>query len=362
MLHEKPGDYPDKILFIVTLLLTAIGIVMIYGPSAIISERLYKTSNMFLFKQFIGVIIGLSLMWIISKVDIYNLKRPSISIGLLITSILLLILVLIPKIGKEANGARRWINLYLFTIQPSEIAKLSIIIYLADTLSRKQKNIDNFTQCLLPIITIVCIMAFLIKLEPDFGSMIILSIIVSIMLFTGGISFKYILPMIISSSGIILFWIIRDPLRWRRILSIWSGNYQLDQSLLALRFGGLLGVGLGNSRQKFFYLPEAHNDFIFAIIGEELGLIGTVLVLLLFIILIWRGVMIASRTNDLYQGLLATGIVTIIGLEASINMGVVMGILPTKGITLPFVSYGVSSLVVNLIAVGILLNISKSTG
>ncbi|MBI5206501.1 MAG: putative lipid II flippase FtsW [Candidatus Firestonebacteria bacterium] len=365
MFKEKTYSFPDRILLIDTFFLTIAGIIMIYSSSAILAERIYNVNYIFLAKQSIGMIIGFISLWYFFKIDIYDLKRFSVVI--LITGILLLVLVLIPQIGKKVNGARRWINLYFFNIQPSELIKLCIIIYLADVLSRKQKNINVFSKGILPILFIVGLIFILLKLEPDFGRIIIISAIIFIMLLVGGVAIKYLLSLIFIASCFMFLWLRHDPLRLERVLSFFNPGedplgvgYHLVQSLTALKIGGFMGVGLGNSRQKFFYLPEAHNDFIFAIIGEELGFIGTCVILILFAVFIWRGFKIAFKTEDLYQGLLATGITIMISVETIINMGVVMGIMPTKGTPLPFISYGVSSLITNMAAVGILLNVSRN--
>ncbi len=356
-------EYRDNVLLSVVVTITFLGIVMIYSSSSILAGRLYDTTYTFLLKQSLGGIIGGIAGYLVFKyVNIYDLQNRMISTGLLLLSIFLLVLVLI--IGKKVNGAKRWIDLYFVMLQPSEIAKLSLVIYVADFLSRKQKEINDGIRGLLPLLCIIGLELFLLRLEPDYGRMIILAMIICIMFIAGGMSLKYIFSILPVAGSVIGYLLMKDPIRVKRILDFWFGNipYQLKEALRALNFGGYLGVGLGNSRQKFYYLPEAHSDFIFAIIGEELGIIGTSIIVLLFLIIVWRGVKIAIRANNLYLGLLATGIVSMIGLEAIINICVVMGILPTKGTTLPFISYGGSSIVVNLIAIGLLLNISKNTG
>ncbi|MBI5417220.1 putative lipid II flippase FtsW [Candidatus Poribacteria bacterium] len=377
MLKDNSNPYPEHLLLIMTIILTFIGIVMIYSSGALRAEVLYDTSYMFLLKQSIGLVIGFIAMWFVSRVDIHAIKRYSLA--LLVITIALLVLVLV--VGRRINGAKRWLNLYFFTLQPSELARLTVTIYLADVISRKQKILNDFMHGLLPIIIILGVVLLLIQREPDLGRLVIISAISFIVLWAGGLKLRYIIPLVLIAVLLIGVWIIHDPVRSKRFLSSFEKkdqnekiasndsnakntnetNYQLKQSLKALQFGGLMGVGLGNSRQKFFYLPEAHNDFIFAIIGEELGIIGTGIVAILFFIFIWCGFTIASKSYDLFQELLAAGIVSMLGMEAIINMGVVIGLLPTKGTPLPFVSYGVSSLIVNLIAVGLLLNIARNS-
>lgn len=246
------------------------------------------------------------------------------------------------------------------------MAKLGVIIYLADFLSRKGPSINNFLQTLLPLLAVTGIVMGLVLLQPDLGAVIVLGSLTLILLFSAGIRYRYIAGLFALSIPLFYLLIYRVPYRWRRVkifLNPWQdprgSGFQIIQSFLALGSGGIFGVGLGMSRQKLFYLPEAHTDFIFSIIGEELGLVGTLSVTILFIVLIWQGMRIVFKTEDSFGRYLSLGIVSMIALEVIINIGVTIGALPTKGLPLPFVSYGGSALLFHMIAIGLLLNVAK---
>jgi len=287
---------------------------------------------------------------------------------LLFAALIGLLLVFVPHIGAKIRGSARWLRLGPVALQPSEFAKLAMVIFLADSLSRKQEKMKYFAIGFLPHMMIAGIFIALILKEPDFGTSMTLAGIVFIMLLVGGTRFTYILISFCLGIPAAVVMVLRDPKKFSRVLSFldpWKYGqdvgYQLKQSLLAIGSGCLWGMGPGQSRAKLFYLPDAHTDFILAIFSEELGFIGVLLIVALFTLLVYRGLLVALRAPDAFGSYLALGLTLLIALPACINMGVVSGILPTKGLSLPFLSYGGSSLLVNLLAVGILLNISSQT-
>ena len=287
---------------------------------------------------------------------------------ILFISLLLLILVLIPGIGVRIRSASRWIKFGPLVIQPSEFAKLAIIIFLAYSMARKQEKIRYFSIGFLPHIVVAGIFILLIEKEPDFGTAMALAGITFLMLFVGGTRLTHILLVFLSASPLVIYVILKNKMRLERVVTFmdpWKyaqeSGYQLVHSLYAIGSGGFWGLGIGKSREKLFYLPDSHTDFIFAILSEELGFLGVITVISLFAILIIRGLIISIRAQDNFGAYLALGLTALIGLQAAINMAVVSGLMPTKGLSLPFLSYGGSSLLVNMIAVGILLNISSSS-
>ncbi|MFC1807196.1 putative lipid II flippase FtsW [Candidatus Omnitrophota bacterium] len=351
-------------LFIVTLTLIAIGTVMIYSTSSIYAFESYGDSAYFLKRHIIFLVLGSLLAIAFMSVD-YAKFRKFIKPFLLL-SIFLLVAVFIPGIGKAAGGARRWISLGPISFQPSEIAKLALVFYTADVLARKQSDIGNFLHGFLPLMLILSFCVLLILLEPDLGTAVALTVLILILAFVAGVEIKHlfyvIMPGIVAFLGLILI----KPYRIKRVtafLNPWKdprgSGFQIIQSFIALGSGGLLGVGLGHSRQKLFYLPEAHTDFIFSVIGEELGLLGTLGVVALFVTFMWLGFRIAYSARDLYGQFLAFGLVTMIILQVLINIAAVTGTIPTKGLPLPFISYGGTSLVYSMASVGILLNIAR---
>jgi len=282
-------------------------------------------------------------------------------------SLLLLVLVLIPGIGRQVGGAKRWFRFGIISFQPAELAALALIIYVADFLSRKKDQLYDFWNGFLPPMIAMGVSVFLILLQPDLGSAMSLSVVIFIMLFIAGAQWKHLALVTLGMLPLLYILIFTVPYRRARILSFlnpWAdaqgSGFQIIQSQIALGSGKLFGLGLGQSKQKLFYLPAAHTDFIFSIIGEELGLLGTLVVVILFLFFILKIVKIIKSTSDKFGYFLAIGILFLITLKAAVNMGVSTGILPTKGLPLPFVSYGGSSLVLDLISVGILLNISRS--
>jgi cell division protein FtsW len=337
---------------------------MVYSASAIYAFKWLGDSLYYLKKEIIYCLIGLLAMvyWMNSD---YRLLRKYSRVFILV-SYLLLLAVFLPQIGREAGGARRWIQIAGFSFQPAEFAKLALIIYLADFLSRRQGVIKRFWRGFLPPLLVTAGIAGLILLQPDLGTAVLIVLGVFILFFVAGIRLRQILPIIGLSIPAFYFLVFRIPYRMKRILAYinpWQdprgAGWQIIQSYLALGSGGLWGVGLGQSRQKLFYLPQSYTDFMLAIIGEELGFIGTASIVILFILLIGEGIKIALKASDLFGGLLGFGIILMLALQAIIHIGVVSGAIPTKGLPLPFISYGGSSLIFSLIGIGIVLSIAK---
>ncbi len=352
-------------IFITVAALVAIGIVMIYSASAIYADSVMKDSLYYIKRHLIYIAIGLFMMLLAMSVDLNKMR--SMAKPIMLVSIFLLLIVLIPHIGSQASGARRWFKFGLLSFQPSEFAKIAIIIYMADFISRKEKVMKSFLYGYLPAIMALGGTVGLVLLEPDLGTAITISVITVIMLFAGGVRSLYILASFLASLPVLYALLFRVEYRRKRMmifLDPWSDKrgtgFQIIQSFVALGSGGLIGVGLGQSRQKLFYLPASHTDFIFSIIGEELGFIGTASVVILFGIFVWQGMKIVFKSAGTFERITALGIVSLVGIEAIINIGVTAGALPTKGLPLPFISYGGSGLIFHLMAVGILFNIAKT--
>jgi len=280
-------------------------------------------------------------------------------------SIALLVVVLIPGIGTEVNGSRRWLRFLGYSFQPSELARLALVLYLACSLYRKGEKIRTFSYGFLPYLLISGLMMGLIFIEPDMGGAVTMGAIMLLMLFVAGARFSYLAGIVLLSAPVIFYFLASTEYRWRRVMATinpWDywhdAGWQLVQSLLAFGNGGIFGVGLGEGRQKLFYLPDAHTDFILSVIGEELGFIGVAVVVALFVLIAVRGILVAVRSSTPFGAYLAFGITIMIVVPAIMNMMVVLGLLPTKGLVLPFVSYGGTALMVYLVAAGILMNVS----
>ncbi|MFC6331363.1 stage V sporulation protein E [Paenibacillus septentrionalis] len=360
----KARSAPDIWLLISILMILGIGLMMVYSASAVKAFHEFGDQFYFLKRQAIFAGLGLVSMLFLSRIH-YTMWKKWAPI-MLIVCFGLLLLVLIPGVGVVRGGARSWLGIGSFGIQPSEFMKLAMIIFLAKWLSIEQQKITHFTKGLLPPLGLVFLAFGLIMLQPDLGTGAVMVGASMILIFTAGARLIHLggLAMI----GVVGFvgLIIAAPYRLKRITSFldpWSdplgGGYQIIQSLFAIGPGGLVGLGLGASRQKFSYLPEPQTDFIFSILAEELGFIGGATLILLFLIVVWRGVRTAISAPDTFGSLMAIGITSIIGVQVLINIGVVIGMMPVTGITLPLVSYGGSSLTLLLTALGILLNISR---
>lgn len=354
----------DFILLGALFVLCALGILMVYSTSSIYSLENYDDSSHFLKLHSIYLLLGFISLLFFMYVDYRFLKKLVYPLYLL--GLGLLILVLIPGIGKEVGGAQRWLVLSQFTFQPSEICKFILVLYLAHSLTKKKTKIDSFWVGFFSHIFIAGIYILLIFIEPDFGTASILITVVFIMLFVGNVPLRFLFLFGMISVAFAAFAILTKGYRMERVtafLDPWQdplgSGYQAVQSFVAFGLGGLYGTGLGDSSQKLFFLPQAHTDFIFSIIGEEFGFIGVVIVLLTFFLVLIRCVRISLRAPDSFSSYLVFGIVVLIIMQAGINMGVAVGLFPTKGITLPFISYGGSSLVSSLAAMGVVLSISR---
>ncbi|BDG35049.1 stage V sporulation protein E [Saccharococcus caldoxylosilyticus] len=355
---------PDFLLIILTFSLLAIGLIMVYSASAVWAEYKFHDSFFFAKRQLLFAGVGVIAMFFIMNIDYWTWRDWSKA--LLIICFVLLVLVLIPGIGMVRNGSRSWIGVGAFSIQPSEFTKLAMIAFLAKYLSENQKNITSFKRGLLPALALVFAAFGMIMLQPDLGTGTVMVGTCIAMIFVAGARISHFIGLGVLGLAGFAALILSAPYRIKRITSFlnpWEdplgSGFQIIQSLYAIGPGGLFGLGLGQSRQKFFYLPEPQTDFIFAILAEELGFIGGSLVLLLFSLLLWRGVRIALGAPDLYGSFLAIGIISMVAIQVMINIGVVTGLMPVTGITLPFLSYGGSSLTLMLMAIGVLLNISK---
>jgi cell division protein FtsW len=353
----------DFILLIVTLALVGVGIVMVYSTSAIIAGDRFGDPYYFLKRQGLYAGIGFVLMILMIFVPYRILKKFAYPI--LILSVLFLIAVLIPGIGHRAGGSMRWLKIQSFSFQPSEFAKLGLVIFLAYFLTKKDERIRSFSFGFLPTVLLSGLVIALVAREPDFGAALFLSTMVFLLMFVSGARVIYIVGAFIIAVPVVYYFLMNVGYRYKRLMSFirpWEDptgtSFQIIQSFLSFGSGGLFGLGLGEGRQKLFFLPAPHTDFIFSVIGEELGLVGAMVVVLLFFIFTVRGIHIGLSLEDKFASYLALGITLMISLQAVINMGVVLGLLPTKGLTLPLVSYGGTSLVTNLVGVGILLRLS----
>ena len=356
----------DIILFIAVISLIIFGLIMIYSASSIWANYKFNDSFKYVKQQALFTLIGIILMNMISKID-YNWYYKKTNI-ILSVCIFLLILVLIPGIGSIRNGSRSWFGIGAFGIQPSEFAKLGLIIFTAKYLSNNNKFLKNLKKGVIPILSVLFFIFGLIMLQPDFGTGMIIVVSILAMMFIAGVNIKFFIGLgLIGIFGIIGL-IAIAPYRMDRITSFinpWSDplgtGFQIIQSLYAIGPGGLLGQGFLNSRQKQFYLPEPQTDFIFSIISEEFGFLGVIIVVSLFLIILYRGIRIALNTKNEFSKYLAFGMIFQILIQAVMNLMVVIGLIPVTGVTLPFLSYGGSSLIISMISVGILLNISRSS-
>ncbi len=355
---------PDYILFCTVLSLLAVGIIMVYSSSAVSAYVNFNDSYYFLKRQLVWVFLGIFVMVTAMNID-YRVWRK-LALPVFAVTVILLILVLIPGLGRVVNGARRWLGFGSFYIQPSELAKLGMVLFSAEYLALRQDKMGSFVKGMLPLIVWLLVVFGLILKEPDLGTALSIAGTTFIMTFIAGAQIKHLVGLgFVGIIGVIAA-IIVEPYRLKRLLAFrnpWADplntGYHIIQSLYAIGSGGLFGVGLGRSREKFLYLPEPHTDFIFAIIGEELGLVGTVTVVILFFLLAWRGYRVALAAPDIYSSMLAGGITTMIVLQALMNIAVVTASMPVTGIPLPFISFGGSALIFTLCGVGILLNISR---
>lgn len=353
----------DALLYGTVIALIAFGVVMVYSASAVFASQQYGDAYFFLKRQGIFALVALPLIVAIARID-YHLYRPFTYP--LLAGVVGLMLVVVLGLGHTAGGATRWIALGPIHVQPAEMAKVALIFWLAYSLSKKREKIKSFSVGFLPHVLMAGLLMLLCLKQPDFGSAVMIALLTFVLLFTAGAKLGYLLGAVLAALPVIYGLIVSNPMRRRRVLGFLQPfetrqdeGYQLWEAFLSYGSGGLDGVGIGDSRQKLFYLPEAHTDFISAIVAEELGFLGVLLVIVAFVIVFVRGIRAAFRASDEYGTYLAVGITMFLGLQAFTNLAVVMGMLPTKGLALPFLSYGGSSLLVNSAAVGVLLNVSR---
>lgn len=355
---------PDFVIFFAIMALLGMGVIMVYSSSAVSAYVNFNDSYYFLKRQLIWASLGIIAMLFTMNIDYHvwrNMSKP-----ILCVTLLLLILVLVPGFGKVVNGARRWLGFGSLYLQPSEVAKLSMVLFSAASLTLNQDKITSFMRGLVPQLGMMLLVFGLILKEPDLGTALAISGTIFIMLYTAGAKITHLGYLGLTGVLGIVVAILFEPYRLKRLIAFsnpWAdpldSGYHIIQSLYALGSGGLFGVGLGRSREKFLYLPEPHTDFIFAILGEELGFIGTITVLVLFFLFAWRGYKVAMAAPDLYGSMLAAGMTTMIIMQALMNIAVVTASMPVTGIPLPFISFGGSALIFTLAGVGILLNISR---
>ncbi len=354
----------DLIILLMTVALTCFGIVMVYSASSVMAAKKFNDGFYFLKRQGVFAILGFAMMAIAMRIDYQQWRR--LAVPLLMACLVLLVLVFVPGIGGTVKGASRWLRFPGFNFQPSELAKIALIIYMAYSLDKKQEKLKFFSTGFLPYMVVLAIMIAILLLQHDLGASLTLGAVALSMLFIAGSRPRYILGMFVMAVPFLYYAILTKSYRLARIkvfLNPWQDptntGFQIIQSWLGFGIGGIFGQGLGEGKQKLFYLPEAHTDFILSVVGEELGFIGVIVIAAMFFLLVQRSFRVALQAEDDFGRFLAFGIAVLLGIEGFVNMGVVTGLLPTKGLALPFISYGGSSLIVSLFAVGVLLNVSS---
>src|SRR5258707_12711511 len=355
----------DRVLFIVTLVLVFVGLVMVFSASAVMAKEKYHSGYFFLLRQMGWAVAGFIAMMVGMRIDYKRLKHPAVVFSLLgLTSLMLISVFFLDR----AHNTHRWFHVGGFSFQPSELAKPVLILFLASFLENRTRSMNDWRNTLIPAVLPTLVFVGLIVFQPDLGTAIACAALTVCVLFVAGLDFKYLAYGFLASLLPLYFLIFHVAYRRDRILAFLNPysdpqgrGFHIIQSLIAVSTGGITGLGFMEGKQKLFYLPEPHTDFIFAVTAEELGLLGSLVVLLLFGIFLWRGIRTALLTQDMFGRLLAVGITSMVVVQAFINISVVLGMMPTKGIPLPFVSYGGSSLFVTLACVGVLLNITKQT-
>jgi cell division protein FtsW len=353
----------DKLLFTATLLLVCTSVVMVYSASAFVEMETKGDPYLYLFKQGTWALLGLALVPVMMRIDYRTYRQPIVIwTGLAIVCVGLVAVLF----GHAIKGANRWLGLGPLGVQPSELAKIVVIFFIAALLERRMDRIDDPKYALLPIGVVLAVIVALILRQPDLGTSVSILVIAAVMIFAAGIDYRYVAGVCLAAVPAMYCLLAFSDYRWRRVMAFlnpWSdplGNgFQIIQSMIAVGTGGIFGRGLMAGVQKLFYLPEPHNDFIYAVISEELGFVGATIVLACFCLITWRGLRTALRAPDRFGAFLALGLTTMVAFQAFFNVSVVLGLLPTKGIPLPFVSYGGSSLLINLLGMGILLNVSQ---
>lgn len=356
----------DPIVFFSALGLNVFGVVMVFSASQILALDRYGDAFYFVKRHVMWAAVGFALMLLLARMDVWKIRR--LAFPVLVLSFVILALVFVPGIGRSAGGARRWIVLGPLSFQPAEAAKFGFLFFLAHLLTVKGERLGDLRYGFMPPVLIAGVGVVLILAQPDLGTAMLLALAAGMLLFLSGARWHHLLGCALTA-GPVFYWLVFSvPWRRRRILAfldpfgaVRETGYQLVQSLLALGRGGLTGLGLGEGKQKLLYLPEPHTDFIFAVIGEELGLIGTLAVAAVFAVILWRGLRIAARCEDGFRFLLASGITLMVTVQGLLNMAVAAGLVPTKGVPLPLISLGGTSLVFTLAALGLLLAVEAGT-
>ncbi len=353
----------DNSMLLLAVSLTCLGIVMVFSSSSIMAVRAHADSLYFLKRQGLFAMVGFGCLAAVMRFDYRHYQK--LAVPLLAVCLLLLALVLIPGVGRKVGGAMRWLPLGAFSFQPAELTKLGLVIFMAYSLARKKERVKRFMSGFLPYMLLLTGLLALLLAQPDLGSALTMAVVAVMMLLVAGTRLVYLLGMAMVAAPCLYFLIMNVDYRRQRVLAFlnpWedpsNSGFQIIQSWIAFGSGEAFGKGLGQSKQKLFYLPEAHTDFIFSVIGEELGFVGVIVIAAMFLLLVLRGFRAALQAPDEFGCYLAFGMSLLIGLEAFANMAVVMGMVPTKGLALPFLSYGGTSLVTSLIAIGIILNVS----
>jgi cell division protein FtsW len=357
----------DPVLLFAVLLLLTLGVVMVYSASAVYAGARLGDGLWFFKRQAVGAVLGLVALLAALKIG-YRRLEP-LAVPFVIVSLALLVLVHFPGLGHSAGGARRWMTLGPLTFQPSEVAKIALVLWLARSLAKKQERIRVFSVGFLPHLVMLGLFAALLLWEPDFGTTVVLGCVTFALLFVAGARLTYLFALAGAAAPVVAFLVWHSRYRLQRVLTFldpWKDpqghGYQTVESLLGFGAGGSFGVGLGESHQKLFFLPAAHTDFILSIVGEELGFAGVAGVLLLFAIVVWRGIKAAHAAPEAFGCWLALGLTLLVSLEALVNAGMALALLPTKGMALPFLSYGMTSLVASCFAAGLLLSVSGGPG
>ena len=354
---------PDKLLFFATLALLSVSVIMVYSASALLAMDRYARPYYFLFRQVTWAVMGFGLLWGVMRFDYRRLRKPAVLGTAIGVTVLALVAVLF---SEPINGTRRWFGIAGFGVQPSELAKIALILFAAAQLERRMERVNDIVYALLPLGCLTAGLTALILLQPDFSTALAVVVIVAAMVFAAGLSYRYVIGAALVLVPVLYGVLAMAPYRMRRLLAFldpWADplgdGFQVIQSQIAVGTGGLVGRGLMRGLQKLHFLPEPHTDFIYAVIAEETGLVGSTVILLCFAIIMWRGLQVACHAPDRFGAFLAVGLTTMVAMQAFINMSVVLGLMPTTGIPLPFVSAGGSSLLIGLIGMGILLNVSQ---
>ena len=354
---------PDKLLFFATLALLSVSVIMVYSASALLAMDRYARPYYFLFRQVMWAVMGFGLLWGVMRFDYRRFRKPAVLGTAIGVTVLALVAVLF---SEPINGTRRWFGIAGFGVQPSELAKIALILFAAAQLERRMERVNDIVYALLPLGCLTAGLTALILLQPDFSTALAVVVIVAAMVFAAGLSYRYVIGAALVLVPVLYGVLAMAPYRMRRLLAFldpWADplgdGFQVIQSQIAVGTGGLVGRGLMRGLQKLHFLPEPHTDFIYAVIAEETGLIGSTVILLCFAIIMWRGLQVACHAPDRFGAFLAIGLTTMVAMQAFINMSVVLGLMPTTGIPLPFVSAGGSSLLIGMIGMGILLNVSQ---